>query len=383
MDEPGNQKTGSPPTGHQWIKNGLVSVSSIALCGSVLTIVVFFILLAFNSRRVNIPLVNITMAIQSVNSVALILSIVLLEVRITADVLCSSLRYILYICYLTSIFMACAVTVHLWLVITRRKLVLARRNERWYYIIPLSLAFSLSSALACIPSSAFGMANRCTEAVVPDHYYLLIRWCLYYGWFVIASVISFLCMFSVLRSARRLTHMTHTRGHSYQSSAEEYRNAVNARANSKRLRSLVFYTIAYPVISFVCNFPQLLQELLASTLKRPLVWLSFLSRVMLFSEGFFLSLTFFLYPAVIHSIRDLTHEAVRYWVIEQEEYWRMRKIEPGGTSQQQQQQRHPDHGVAEQLPSDKKDIRNFTSKHGRLYHFVLSLTPEGRRATSL
>ncbi|KAJ2087627.1 ferroxidase fet3 [Coemansia sp. RSA 986] len=134
--------------------------------------------------------------------------------------------------------MACAVTIHLWLVITRRKLTLARRNERWYYIIPLSLAFSLSAGLACIPNSAFGMKNRCTEAVVPSHDYLVIRWCLYYGWFIIASVISFLCMFSVLRSARRLTHMTHMHGHSYQSSTEEYRDAVNARANSKRLRSL-------------------------------------------------------------------------------------------------------------------------------------------------
>ncbi|KAJ2551791.1 hypothetical protein EV175_003558 [Coemansia sp. RSA 1933] len=318
------------------------------------------------------------MAIQSVNTVALIITIILLEVKITADVLCSSLRYILYVCYLTSIFMACAVTVHLWLVITRRKLVLARRNERWYYIIPLSLAFSLSSALACIPSSAYGMKNRCTEAIVPNHDYLLIRWCLYYGWFVIASVISFLCMFSVLRSARRLTHMTHTRGRTFQQpSTEEYRNAVNARANSKRLRSLVFYTIAYPVISFFCNFPQLLQELLSSTLKRPLVWLGFLSRVMLYSEGFFLSLTFFLYPAVIHSIRDLTHEAVRYWVIDQEEYWRMQKIEATRTTTSLA------HGETEQMmTSDKKDIRNFTSRHGRLYHLVLSLTPEGRRATS-
>ncbi|KAJ2763000.1 hypothetical protein H4S06_000340 [Coemansia sp. BCRC 34490] len=320
------------------------------------------------------------MAIQSVNTIALVLTIILVEVEITADILCSSLRYILYICYLTSIFMSCAVTIHLWLVITKRKLVLARRNERWYYIVPLSLAFSLSAALASIPSSAYGMKDRCTEAVVPSHHYLIIRWCLYYGWFVIASVISFLCMFSVLRSARRLAHTTHRRGRVYQPSTEEYRNAVNARANSKRLRSLMFYTIAYPVISFVCNFPQLLQELLSSTLKLPLVWLRFVSVLMLYSQGFFLALTFFLYPAVTQSIRDLTHEAVQYWVVDQEEYWRMQRNESDRSSQQQQRLAQTD---SEQMSGDKKDIRNFTSRQGRLCHFILKLTPEGRRSTNL
>ncbi|KAJ1833947.1 hypothetical protein LPJ63_002357 [Coemansia sp. RSA 2711] len=273
--------------------------------------------------------------------------------------------------------MCTAVTVHLWLVITRRRLTQAKKNERWYYIIPFALGIALSASLATIPSSAYGMPGRCYPVVIPSAQYLGIRWGLYYGWFVIASTISFLCMFSVLRSTRKLMHTTYTHARPYPSSTEAYRNAVNARANSKRLRSLAFYTIAYPVISFTCNFPQLVQELLSTVLKRELMWLVFVSRLILFSEGFFLSLTFFLYPAVRHSIRDLTNSAVQYWVIDQEEFWRMRKIDPEHKGNRQSLKKE-----AEEAPPDEHIVRDFSSRHGRLYHFILSWTPEGRLATS-
>ncbi|KAJ2007280.1 hypothetical protein GGI02_001418 [Coemansia sp. RSA 2322] len=318
------------------------------------------------------------MSIQSVNAVALIITLVLNEVHITAEVLCSTLRYVLYICYLTSIFMCCAITIHLWLVITRRKLSQAKRNERWYYIIPFALAISLSAGLAAIPNSAYKIPNRCLVAVVPSRDYLIIRWCLYYGWFVIASVISLACMISVLSSARRLTHTTTTHGRRYPASTEAYRNAVNARANSKRLRSLVFYTIAFPLISLMCNFPQLIQELLSVVTKRELRWLVFASRLMLYCEGFLLSLTFFLYPAVLHSIRDVTHSAVQYWVIEQEEYWRMKQSD---TKQGKTSQASKDDMRDTLL--DRNDVRNFSSLRGRIYHYILSKTPEGKLVSSL
>ncbi|KAJ2746240.1 hypothetical protein GGI20_001520 [Coemansia sp. BCRC 34301] len=360
------------------IITGLTVISAVALFCSVICIVVFFTLLACNSRRVNIPLVKITMSIQSVNAIALVITLVLNEVQITSQTLCSTLRYVMYICYLSSIFMICAVTIHLWLVITRRKLSQAKRNERWYYIVPFALAISLSAALASIPNSAYGISNRCLVAIVPSTNYLIIRWCLYYGWFVAASVISLVCMISVLRSARRLNHTTNTHGRRYPASTEAYRNAVNARANSKRLRSLVFYTIAYPLISLVCNFPQLLQELLSTTLKRPLTWLGFASRVLLYSEGFMLSLAFFSYPAVLHSIRDVMHSAIQYWVVEQEEFWRMRQSE----SRHGKGARVLKEDLCDML-LDKRDVKNFTSRRGRLYHLILSRTPEGRLASSL
>ncbi|KAI9506904.1 hypothetical protein GGI25_000066 [Coemansia spiralis] len=377
MAQSGNTPFANPRLNrNNWLKHGLTVVSSASLCGSVLTIVVFFVLLAFNSRRVNIPLIKITMVIQSVNTISQLLTLILNEVRVTAQVLCSTMRYVIYTCYLSSIFMCCSVTVHLWLVITRRKLNLAKRNERWYYIVPMALALSLSAAIACIPSSAFGISNRCKDAIIPSRHYLIIRWCLYYGWFVIASVVSFLCMFSVLRSARHLTHTTHTHGRGYHASTEAYRSAVNARANSKRLRSLVAYTIAYPVISFTCNFPQLLQELLTTVLKRPLTGYSFFARAVLYSEGFCLSLVFFLYPAVLHSIRDLTHVAVQYWVIEQEEYWHMQESEAKNNTGSQAIQ-----NKLVNTASDRREIRNFNSLRGRIYHFLLARTAEGRRVT--
>ncbi|KAJ2635492.1 hypothetical protein GGF44_003320 [Coemansia sp. RSA 1694] len=360
------------------IRTGLTITSAIALFCSVICIVVFFTLLACNSRRVNIPLVKITMSIQSVNAVALIITLVTNEVNMTSETLCSTLRYVVYVCYLSSIFMICAVTIHLWLVITRRKLSQAKRNERWYYIIPFALAFSLSAALACIPNSAYGLTNRCLVARIPSNNYLIIRWCLYYAWFLVASVISLACMISVLRSARRLSHTTNMHGRRYPASTEAYRNAVNARANSKRLRSLVFYTIAYPLISLVCNFPQLLQETLSTALKRPLQWINFAARVLLYSEGFMLSLAFFSYPAVLHSIRDVTHSAIQYWVVEQEEFWRMRQSET----------RHGKGArvLKEELSDmlvDRRDAKNFTSRRGRLYHFILSRTPEGKLVSGL
>ncbi|KAJ2895449.1 hypothetical protein GGI21_001927 [Coemansia aciculifera] len=367
-----------PDENRDHILTWLTVTSAVALFCSVICIIVFFTLLACNSRRVNIPLVKITMSIQSVNAVALIITLILNEVHITSEILCSTLRYVLYICYLSSIFMICAVTIHLWLVITRRKLNQAKRNERWYYIIPFSLAFALSAALAAIPNSAYGIPNRCLVAIVPSRNYLIIRWCLYYAWFVVASAISLVCMISVLRSARRLSHTTTMHGRRYPASTEAYRNAVNARANSKRLRSLVFYTIAYPLISLVCNLPQLLQELLSTTMHRPLKWVNFASRILLYSEGFMLSLAFFSYPAVLHSIRDVTHSAIQYWVVEQEEFWRMRHSET----------RHGKGArvLKEELSDmllDKEDVKNFTSRRGRLYHFILSRTPEGKLVSGL
>ncbi|KAJ2078923.1 hypothetical protein GGI09_007986 [Coemansia sp. S100] len=318
------------------------------------------------------------MSIQSVNTVDLIITLVTNEIRITAETLCSTLRYVIYICYLSSIFMICAVTIHLWLVITRRKLSQAKRNERWYYIVPFALAISLSATMVAIPNSAYGITNRCTVKAIPTRDYLVIRWCLYYGWFVVASAISLACMASVLKSVRRLTYSTNMQNSRYPASTEAYRNAVNARANGKRLRSLVFYTIAYPLISLICNFPLLLQELLATTLKRQLTWLNFVSRLLLYSEGFMFSLAFFSYPAVLHSIRDVTRSAVQYWVTEQEGFWRMRQSEAR-------------HGMSVQVLKedlsdmllDRSDVRNFTSRRGRFYHFILVRTPEGKIASGL
>ncbi|KAJ2379177.1 hypothetical protein IW150_000336 [Coemansia sp. RSA 2607] len=273
--------------------------------------------------------------------------------------------------------MCCAITIHLWLVITRRKINQTKRNERWYYIIPFTLAISLSAALATIPNSAYRIPNRCLTAVIPSKEYLGIRWGLYYGWFIIASVISLLCMTSVLISARRLTHTTHLGRRRYPASTEAYRSEVNARANSKRLRSLVFYTIAYPSLSIACNFPQLIIELLATVLKRELIALRFVALLLLYSEGFFMALVFFFYPAVMHSVRDINHTAVQYWVIEQEEFWRQRQQKPTFS----------DGRIINEEPSeemmDKRDIRNFTSWQGRLYHFILTKTPEGNRASIL
>ncbi|PIA18041.1 hypothetical protein COEREDRAFT_6783 [Coemansia reversa NRRL 1564] len=363
------------PSGYQ---AALTIVTSIALFGSAMTVVIFFILLALNPRRVNIPLVKLTLAIQSVNSVALITTLVLNEVEIRAPILCGSLRYILYICYLASIFMCCAITIHFWLVITRRKLSQAKRNERWYYIIPITLAITLSAALAVIPDSAYHMPGRCALVLIPSSNYLGIRWGFYYAWFIIASAISFYCMASVLFSTRRLTHTTDIDRDTYTSSTEAYRNAVNARANGKRLRSLAFYTITYPLISFVCNFPMLLQELLSTVLKRRLAWFVLASRLILYSEGLLLSLAFFLYPAVRHSIRDLVNSAVQYWVIDQEEFWRLRR--------NQLTRRNSSQAFREKYKSSRTEeqiVRDFSSRRGRLYHFIFSKTPEGRVASTL
>ncbi|KAJ2858540.1 hypothetical protein J3B02_000130 [Coemansia erecta] len=334
--------------------------------------------MAYNSHRVNIPLIKITLSIQSVHAVALVITLLLNDIRIKAELLCSSLRYVLYSCYLTSIFLCCAITIHLWLVITRRKLNQARRNERWYYIISFTLAISLSAALATIPNSAFRISNRCLVAIIPSKEYLGIRWALYYAWFIIASAISILCMLSVLSSARKLTHTTHLRGRTHQTSTEAYRNAVNARANSKRLRSLVFYTIAYPLISFICNFPQLILELLTTVLKKELDALRLISLILLYSEGLFLGLAFFFYPAVLHSIRDINNSAVQYWVIEQEEFWRLQQNEI--------KRAHGGHMLGDEPSTsmmDQQDIKQFTSRKGRFYHWVLKKTPEGKRASIL
>ncbi|KAJ2826944.1 hypothetical protein GGI24_002781 [Coemansia furcata] len=121
-----------------------------------------------------------------------------------------------------------------------------------------------------------------------------------------------------------------------------------------------------------------MQELLSTTLKRPLVWLNFASKLLLYSEGFMLSLAFFSYPAIVHSIRDVTHSSVQYWIIEQEEFWRMRQSET----------RHGKsaHILKEDLSDmllDRNDVKNFTSRRGRLYHFILLQTPEGRRVSGL
>ncbi|KAJ2129566.1 hypothetical protein GGH17_004054 [Coemansia sp. RSA 788] len=186
-------------------------------------------------------------------------------------------------------------------------------------------------------------------------------------------------MFSVLRSTRKLMHTTSMNGRAAHTSTEAYRNAVNARANSMRLRSLAFYTIAYPVISFMCNFPQLIQELLSTVLKRELRWLVFTSRLFLFSEGFFLSLTFFLYPAVQHSMRDLTNSAVQYWIVDQEEFWKMPKNEIKRRNSRKLFKKEVE---SASTPTEERIVRDFSSFRGRVYHFILSLTPEGRLATS-
>ncbi|KAJ2465933.1 hypothetical protein GGI03_002385 [Coemansia sp. RSA 2337] len=373
---PVEAETGGPKDDN--LRTGLTITAAISLFCSVVCIVVFFILLACNSRRINIPLVKLTMSIQSVNTVGLIITLVTNEVVFTAQTLCSTLRYVLYFCYLSSIFMICAVTIHLWLVITRRKLSLAKRNERWYYIIPFSLAISLSATLAALPNSAYGITDRCKVAIVPNRDFLIIRWCLYYGWFVVASVISLACMAIVLKSVRRLTYSTSMQGSRHPTSTEAYRNAVNARANSQRLRSLVLYTIAYPLISLACNLPQMVQELLSTAVHRPLKMLTFASKLLLYSEGFMLSLAFFSYPAVLHSIRDVTHSAVQYWVIEQEEFWRMRQSETRhGKSARVLKEELSD------MLLDRNDVKNFTSRRGRLYHFILVRTPEGKIVSGL
>ncbi|KAJ2759138.1 hypothetical protein IWQ57_006633, partial [Coemansia nantahalensis] len=232
-------------------RTGFTVISSVALFGSLLTIGLFTILFIQNTQRVDLPLVKLTFVIQSVNAIALIITLVTNQLRITSFILCGTLRYVQYICYLTSIFMCCAITIHLWLVITRRKLAQARRNERWYYLVSFTLAVALSTTLATIPNSAYGQPSRCVQLKIPPRRYLGLRWGFYYSWFVVASAISFYCMFRVLYSTRRLTHMTHVDGNQRPSSTEAYRNQVNARANSKRLRSLAFYTVAYPLISFV------------------------------------------------------------------------------------------------------------------------------------
>ncbi|KAJ1896099.1 hypothetical protein LPJ66_004199 [Kickxella alabastrina] len=373
-----NYSVAKVSSGYPDLRTVLTIVSSISLFCTISCVVVFFILLSYNAHRVNIPLVKITMSIQSVHAVALIITIVLNIVSITSEVLCSSLRYILYICYLVSIFMCCAITIHLWLVISRRKLNQTKRNERWYYIISYVLAIILSAALAIIPNSAFKLVNRCMVASIPSPQYLGIRWALYYSWFVVASLISIICMISVLRSAQRLSHTTHTHGREYTSTTEAYRSAVNARANGKRLRSLMFYTIAYPVISLVCNLPQLLQELLATTMKKELTGLNFAARLLLCSEGTFLALAFFLYPAVLHSIRDITYSAVQYWVVEQEVFWRRKQNDIKNFHNGRMLHENPN-----DMMVDKTDLKNFTSTRGRIFHSILLKTGEGKRATTL
>ncbi|KAJ2801906.1 hypothetical protein H4S07_004814 [Coemansia furcata] len=185
-------------------------------------------------------------------------------------------------------------------------------------------------------------------------------------------------MASVLKSVRRLTYSTNMRNSRYPASTEAYRNAVNARANSKRLRSLVICTIAYPIISLVCNLPQLMLELLTTTMKRPLNWLRFVAKLLLYSEGFMLSVAFFSYPAILHSIRDVIHSAVQYWIIEQEEFWRMQKSE----TRHGKLARALKEDLSDML-MDKNDVRNFSSRRGRIYHFILLRTPEGRRVSGL
>ncbi|KAJ1943382.1 hypothetical protein GGF37_002674 [Kickxella alabastrina] len=312
-------------SGYPDLRTILTIVSSISLFCTISCVVVFFILLSYNAHRVNIPLVKITMSIQSVHAVAL-----------------------------------------------------TKRNERWYYIISYALAIILSAALAAIPNSAFKIVNRCMVASIPGPQYLGIRWALYYSWFVVASLISIICMISVLRSAQKLSHTTHTHGRRYTSTTEAYRSAVNARANGKRLRSLTFYTIAYPVISLVCNLPQLLQELLSTTMKKELTGLNFAARLLLCSEGTFLALAFFLYPAVLHSIRDITYSAVQYWVVEQEVFWRRKQSDTKNFHDGRMLHENPN-----DMMVDKTDLKNFTSTRGRILHFILLKTGEGKRATTL
>ncbi|KAJ2713910.1 hypothetical protein H4R19_002017, partial [Coemansia spiralis] len=180
-------------------------ISSVALFGSLSTIVFFTVLFILSTQRVDLPLVKLTIVIQSVNAIALIITLVTNEVHLGSYILCSTLRYVQYICYLTSIFMCCAITIHLWLVITRRQLAQARRNERWYYLISFTLALALSATLGTIPSSAYGQPNRCVQLTIPPRRFLALRWGFYYSWFVVASAISFYCMFRVLYSTRKLT----------------------------------------------------------------------------------------------------------------------------------------------------------------------------------
>ncbi|ORX72249.1 hypothetical protein DL89DRAFT_265855 [Linderina pennispora] len=184
-------------------------------------------------------------------------------------------------------------------------------------------------------------------------------------------------MVSVLRSARRLTRVTFQHSSRHAVTTDDYRDEVNTRANSSRLRSLVVYTIAYPVIVLVCNIPQLIYELLSTVAKRKYPGFFIASRVMLYSQGFFLSLAFFALPAVRHSAKEMNHAAVQYWVIEQEEFWRMKKnpIHRGYANIRQQE--------IGDFPTDEQDEHNFTSLRGRLYHFFLCQTPEGRLARTL
>ncbi|KAJ1733685.1 hypothetical protein LPJ61_001438 [Coemansia biformis] len=354
----------------------LTIVSSVALFASLSTIV-FFAVLALKTRRVNLPLVKITMVIQSINVIALINATVLNQVHLTAPLLCTVLRYTLYVCYLTTIFMTCAITIHLWLVITRRKLTQANRIERWYYIAPIALAVLLSATLATIPSSVYHMESRCTKMGVPPREYYGLRWGFYYSWFVVASAISFYCMARVLYSTHQLAHSTHLRRSHQPSSTEAYRNQVNARANSERLRSLAFYTVAYPAISFVSHFPTLLQELMSFVLKRELQWLVFVSRSILACEGILLSLAFFLYPAVHQSIRDLVNSAVQYWVVDQEEFWQLRR------EREKHRRGRRNYVGIEDIQLEEKIVHDFTSRRGRFYHFIFSKTPEGRLATHM
>ncbi|KAJ2776607.1 hypothetical protein H4R18_005586 [Coemansia javaensis] len=358
----------------------LTVVAAVALFGSGLTVLFFCVLIVLSTNRVNLPLVKITMSIQSVNAIALIVTLAMNEVRIRAPILCSTLRYVQYTCYLTSIFMCCAVTVHLWLVITRRRLAKARHIERWYYIVPFTLALALTATLGTIPNSAYGQPDRCARLTVPSRRYLGIRWAFYYSWFVIASAISFYCMVRVLFSTRSLMHATTgAGGESHRpSSTEAYRNQVNARANSKRLLSLACYTVVYPVISFVSHFPTLIQELLSTVLRREMRGLVFGARCVQYSEGLFLSLAFFLYPAVRHSMRDLVNEGVQYWVVDQEEYWRVRSTE----KKRRRQSFQSYFADLDSKKSEERIVRDFNSIRGRVYHFIFSLTPEGRLAAS-
>ncbi|KAJ2285311.1 hypothetical protein IWW55_007294 [Coemansia sp. RSA 2706] len=55
----------------------------------------------------------------------------------------------------------------------------------------------------------------------------------------------------------------------------------------------------------------------------------------------------------------------------------MRKIDPEHKGNRQSLKKE-----AEEAPPDEHIVRDFSSRHGRLYHFILSWTPEGRLATS-
>ncbi|KAJ1733684.1 hypothetical protein LPJ61_001437 [Coemansia biformis] len=317
------------------------------------------------------------MVTQCFNVIALIDATVMNQVHVTSPMLCSILRYVLYISYLTTIFMTCAITIHLWLVITRRRLTQANHIERWYYIAPFTLALLLSATMATIPTSVYHVKSRCVRVSIPSSEYYGLRWGFYYSWFVVASAISFYCMSRILHSTRQLAHTTHLRINRQLSSTEAYRNQVNARANSERLRSLAFYTVAYPAISFVSHFPTVLQETLSFILNRELNWLDFASRCILACEGFLLSLAFFLYPAVRQSIRDLVNSAVQYWVIDQEEFWQLQR------EREKHQRGRRDYVGIDDARLEEKILRDFTSRRGRIYHFIFSKTPEGRLATHM